>query len=141
MLFTWSTQDLCIVFRGWHITNTFTLIVSLLLIVALGAGYEAVREASRRYEAATEARLTRITQGTYTVTKSQKANSPEKRRANAFPAAAASSIYTISFDSYSLDVRLRPTCKSHVRHWRNWPGRVELIVADREPATGGGAVD
>jgi copper transporter 1 len=65
MLFTWSTQDLCIVFRGWHISNNFTLIVSLLLIVALGAGYEALREASRRYEASTEARLARIPQGTY----------------------------------------------------------------------------
>ncbi|KAF2674668.1 Ctr copper transporter [Microthyrium microscopicum] len=51
MLFTWSTQDLCIVFRSWHVSNTFTLILSLLLIVALCAGYEAVREVTRRYEA------------------------------------------------------------------------------------------
>ncbi|KAL6711963.1 copper transpport protein [Coniothyrium glycines] len=51
MLFTWDTTDLCIVFRGWHIGGTGTLIVSLLAIVLLTAGYEAVREISRRYEA------------------------------------------------------------------------------------------
>jgi hypothetical protein len=51
MLFTWDTTDLCIVFRGWRITGTGSLIVSLLAIILLTAGYEAVREASRRYEA------------------------------------------------------------------------------------------
>jgi copper transporter 1 len=50
MLFTWSTQDLCIVFRGWHITGTGSLIFSLLAIVLLTAGYEAIREVSRRYD-------------------------------------------------------------------------------------------
>ena len=50
MLFTWSTQDLCIVFEGWHIASTGGLILSLLAIVCLTAGYEAVREMSRRYE-------------------------------------------------------------------------------------------
>jgi solute carrier family 31 (copper transporter), member 1 len=50
MLFTWSTKDLCIVFRSWHISGTGSLIFSLLAIVLLTAGYEAVREASRRYE-------------------------------------------------------------------------------------------
>jgi hypothetical protein len=51
MLFTWDTMDLCIVFHDWHVTGTGSLIVSLLAIVLLTAGYEAVREASRRYEA------------------------------------------------------------------------------------------
>jgi hypothetical protein len=51
MLFTWDTTNLCIVFHGWRITNTGSLIVSLLAIVLMTAGYEAVREASRRYEA------------------------------------------------------------------------------------------
>jgi copper transporter 1 len=51
MLFTWDTTDLCIVFRGWRITGTGSLIVSLIAIILLTAGYEAVREASRRYEA------------------------------------------------------------------------------------------
>ena len=50
MLFTWSTEDLCIVFSGWHITGTGSLIFSLLAIVLLTAGYEAVREVSRRYD-------------------------------------------------------------------------------------------
>lgn len=51
MLFTWDTTDLCIVFRGWHISSTPVLIFSLLAIVLMTAGYEAVREASRRYDA------------------------------------------------------------------------------------------
>jgi hypothetical protein len=51
MLFTWSTENLCIVFRSWHIRSTFTLLLSLILIIVLCAGYEAVRELSRRYEA------------------------------------------------------------------------------------------
>jgi copper transporter 1 len=51
MLFTWDTTDLCIVFKGWHISGPGTLFLSLLAIVLMTAGYEAVREASRRYDA------------------------------------------------------------------------------------------
>jgi hypothetical protein len=50
MLFTWDTTDLCIVFRSWHISGTGSLIVALLAIILLTAGYEAIREASRRYD-------------------------------------------------------------------------------------------
>ena len=50
MLFTWDTENLCIVFRGWRIDSTFTLVWSLLAIVLLTAGYELVRELTRRYE-------------------------------------------------------------------------------------------
>ncbi|EMC95245.1 hypothetical protein BAUCODRAFT_35237 [Baudoinia panamericana UAMH 10762] len=50
MLFTWDTNNLCIVFRSWRVTSTWTLVLSLLAVMALTAGYEAVREASRRYE-------------------------------------------------------------------------------------------
>lgn len=50
MLFTWDTNNLCIVFRWWHIRSTPGLILSLLAVVALGAGYEALREGIRRYE-------------------------------------------------------------------------------------------
>ncbi|KAF8242383.1 Ctr-domain-containing protein [Wilcoxina mikolae CBS 423.85] len=55
MLFTWNTQDLCLVFRWWHITSTFSLILSLLAVVALGVGYEYLRVISRRYEARVDA--------------------------------------------------------------------------------------
>jgi copper transporter 1 len=51
MLFTWDTTDLCIVFPSWHISGTGSLIFSLLAIILLTAGYEAIREVSRRYEA------------------------------------------------------------------------------------------
>lgn len=54
MLFTWDTANLCIVFRGWRIDGTVSLIFSLLAIVLLTAGYEAIREMSRRYEAYVE---------------------------------------------------------------------------------------
>ncbi|KAI1184828.1 Ctr copper transporter family-domain-containing protein [Nemania serpens] len=50
MLFTWDTTNLCIVFRQWHVTGTASLVFSLLAIVAICAGYEALREVTRRYE-------------------------------------------------------------------------------------------
>ncbi|KAF3279447.1 hypothetical protein TWF970_004007 [Orbilia oligospora] len=56
MLFTWDPTNLCIIFRSWHIRGTVSLIFSLLAIVALTAGYEFVREVSRRYEAKLEAK-------------------------------------------------------------------------------------
>jgi len=50
MLFTWDTTNLCIIFRQWHIHSTLSLLLSLLAVAALAAGYELVREISRRYE-------------------------------------------------------------------------------------------
>ena len=50
MLFTWNTEDLCIIFRWWHVSGTPTLLLSLFAIVVLTAGYEAIRNFSRRYE-------------------------------------------------------------------------------------------
>jgi len=61
MLFTWSTQNLCIIFPSWRITSLFSLIASLLAIIALTAGYEAVREASRRYENALAEKMAGLT--------------------------------------------------------------------------------
>ena len=52
MLFTWDTTNLCVVFRWWHVRTTPGLVFSLLAIVALAAGYEALRAASRRHEIA-----------------------------------------------------------------------------------------
>jgi hypothetical protein len=57
MLFTWDTTDLCVVFRQWHITSTMSLVVSLAAIVAICAGYEALREGIRQYEAALAKRV------------------------------------------------------------------------------------
>jgi copper transporter 1 len=56
MLFTWDTTNLCIVFPSWRVTGFWSLIVSLLAIVVLTAGYEAVREGSRRFEMRVAAR-------------------------------------------------------------------------------------
>jgi hypothetical protein len=50
MLFTWNTENLCIIFRWWHIRSLTSLLVSLAAIVLLTTGYEALREITRRYE-------------------------------------------------------------------------------------------
>ncbi|KPM41761.1 hypothetical protein AK830_g4770 [Neonectria ditissima] len=50
MLFTWDTTNLCIVFRQWHVRSTVSLIFSLLAVILLAVGYEALRALSRRYE-------------------------------------------------------------------------------------------
>merc|ERR1712000_62159 len=52
MLFTWNTTNFCIVFRQWHIHSTASLVFSLLAVVLLGIGYEALRTLSRRYDTA-----------------------------------------------------------------------------------------
>ncbi|CAP86005.1 Copper transport protein [Penicillium chrysogenum] len=57
MLFTWSSENLCIIFRSWRITGPFSFLVSLIAIVILTAGYEGVRSATRKYEAAHAQRL------------------------------------------------------------------------------------
>lgn len=57
MIFTWDTNNLCIVFSSWRITSTFSLVLSLLAVIALTAGYEAIRELSRSYEARQTATL------------------------------------------------------------------------------------
>ena len=54
MLFTWDTSNLCIVFKWWRIEGFFSLVVSLAAVVIISAGYELVRELSRRYEAKTQ---------------------------------------------------------------------------------------
>ncbi|CAK7274185.1 copper transpport protein [Sporothrix epigloea] len=56
MLFTWDTRNLCVVFRWWHIRSTPGLFLSLLAVVIFGAGYEALREGIRRYEAQSSSR-------------------------------------------------------------------------------------
>ncbi|KAL1843742.1 hypothetical protein VTJ49DRAFT_123 [Mycothermus thermophilus] len=57
MLFTWDTSNLCIVFRQWHITSNLSLVASLIAVVLICAGYEALREGIRRYEAALARRI------------------------------------------------------------------------------------
>lgn len=57
MVFTWSAKDLCIIFRQWRITGPISFLLSLVLIVLLTAGYEGVRQITRKYEAAHNQRL------------------------------------------------------------------------------------
>ncbi|PGH18155.1 hypothetical protein AJ80_04542 [Polytolypa hystricis UAMH7299] len=66
MLFTWSSKNLCIIFRQWRVTGTFSLLLSLVAIVLLTAGYEAVREITRRYEASRRPVVKDTVPGQYT---------------------------------------------------------------------------
>ncbi|APA06901.1 hypothetical protein sscle_02g016710 [Sclerotinia sclerotiorum 1980 UF-70] len=61
MLFTWDTTNLCIIFRWWHIRSTFSLLISLLGVVAITAGYEGIRSLARRYESWVEKQQASIT--------------------------------------------------------------------------------
>jgi len=66
MLFTWSTHNLCIVFRQWRITGIFSLLLSLAAIVLLSAGYEGVREISRQYEQSHATKMSAFSSSTST---------------------------------------------------------------------------
>lgn len=57
MVFTWSAKDLCIIFRQWRITGPLSFLLSLILIVLLTAGYEWIRQVTRKYDAAHTQRL------------------------------------------------------------------------------------
>ncbi|KAG6362110.1 hypothetical protein INS49_010339 [Diaporthe citri] len=57
MLFTWDTNNLCIVFKQWHIRTTPGLLFSLIAVVLIGMGYEALRAGTRRYEVIMARRL------------------------------------------------------------------------------------
>jgi copper transporter 1 len=57
MLFTWNTDNLCIVFRQWHIRSTPSLVISLVAVVLLAMGYEALRALSRNYESSLSRRI------------------------------------------------------------------------------------
>lgn len=57
MLFTWDYQNVCVVFRQWQITSPLSLFVTLIAIVTLVAGYEALREGIRRYETSVSQRV------------------------------------------------------------------------------------
>lgn len=52
MIFTWDYNNMCIIFDWWHVRSTAHLLISLLAIIALTAGYEAVRAAAASYDAA-----------------------------------------------------------------------------------------
>lgn len=57
MLFTWDYQNVCVVFRQWQITSPLSLVVTLIAIVTIVAGYEALREGIRRYETSVSTRV------------------------------------------------------------------------------------
>ncbi|KAL7410226.1 Ctr copper transporter family-domain-containing protein [Mrakia frigida] len=40
MLWNWQVVDTCVIFRSWHITSTFTMILSCLVVALMAFGYE-----------------------------------------------------------------------------------------------------
>lgn len=43
MLFNWQVENTCVVFRWWHISGPWTMIISCLAIFAIAASYEWIR--------------------------------------------------------------------------------------------------
>jgi hypothetical protein len=52
MLFTWDTENLCVVFRWWHVRGPWSLLFTLLGVVALGMSYEFLRHLARKFDEA-----------------------------------------------------------------------------------------
>jgi solute carrier family 31 (copper transporter), member 1 len=50
MLFTWDTQDLCVVFRWWHVRGPWSLLFTLLGVVGLGMSYELLRNLALKFD-------------------------------------------------------------------------------------------
>ena len=60
MIFTWDTNNLCVIFDWWQIKGSLSLVVTLVAVALLTAGYEAVREASRRCDVKSAEGLNRL---------------------------------------------------------------------------------
>lgn len=58
MIFTWDTQNLCVVFKWWRIETTLGLVLSLAAITLLGAGYEFIRFRARTLDTTTNSGTT-----------------------------------------------------------------------------------
>ncbi|KAG0237730.1 hypothetical protein BGW42_000136 [Actinomortierella wolfii] len=50
MLFNWDTKNVCVVFESWKINTPLGLILSMIVIIALGVAYELLRAKSRQYD-------------------------------------------------------------------------------------------
>ncbi|EED12265.1 Ctr copper transporter family protein [Talaromyces stipitatus ATCC 10500] len=79
MLFTWSTHNMCIIFPEWRVQGTGSLLASLFAIILLTAGYEAVRNFTRLYEASHTQRLKAFSSSVLADTETTSGdNSPEE---------------------------------------------------------------
>ncbi|KAK9722587.1 copper transpport protein [Basidiobolus ranarum] len=50
MVFNWDISNLCVVFNWWRVNSIPTLIVSIILVFALSASYEMLRDYTRTFE-------------------------------------------------------------------------------------------
>ena len=53
MLITWDTINLCVVFRWWHDYGPWSLLFTLLGVIALGMSYEALRHLAHKFDEST----------------------------------------------------------------------------------------
>jgi len=50
MLWNTQIQDTCIVFESWHISSTFSFVVSFFVVVAIGVFYEWLRSFQKAFD-------------------------------------------------------------------------------------------
>ncbi|CAK9435674.1 uncharacterized protein LODBEIA_P04010 [Lodderomyces beijingensis] len=53
MLFTWNWKNTCVVFKWWHIKTFYGFLISLVVVVLLGMGYEFIKAQFSKWERAT----------------------------------------------------------------------------------------
>lgn len=52
MIFNWDTKGMCVVFPWWHVKTHLGMILTVVAVVFISAGYEYVRKLSRDIDAA-----------------------------------------------------------------------------------------
>lgn len=52
MIFNWDTKGMCVVFPWWHVKTHLGMVLTVIAVVAISAGYEYVRKLSRDIDAA-----------------------------------------------------------------------------------------
>ncbi|KAG5365431.1 Copper transport protein [Yarrowia sp. C11] len=55
MIFNWDTKGMCVVFPWWHVKTHVGMVLTVVAVVFISAGYEYVRKLSRDIDAAFKA--------------------------------------------------------------------------------------
>ncbi|OAL18876.1 hypothetical protein AYO22_10205 [Fonsecaea multimorphosa] len=133
MLFNWQVKGLCIVFESWRVTGPMSLLLSLVAIVLLTAGYECVREISRRYDERCKA-----TMNAYSTSRPEESSSllagPEREGGGQQGLINRAALYALQvFYSFFIMYDRYPLCRFQLTHSRllfmTYNGFVMLAVA------------
>lgn len=52
MIFNWDTKGMCVVFPWWHVKTHVGMVITVVAVVIMSAGYEYVRKISRDIDTA-----------------------------------------------------------------------------------------